>query len=827
VSPRSPGSTAASQRRFPTAAWIVAAACIVITAWIGAESDDAGHAFSFKGQKGDYYSLLVAGFIRGHLYMNVDADPRLESTNQDVLYHTPTLLDASYYKRHFYLYYGVVPAVILLLPYHLLTGQDLGINVACLLFWFLGFGAALAWLRNLWRDQGLPRAAWPASVAVLILAFFPATTFLVRRSMFYELPLAAGFAFISVFFASLYEVIQGRRNITMLWKASISLGLAIGCHPNHLFLLPLLAWVAISEVPSDSGGRKHLTKRLAAALIPVAAVGAGLAWYNYARFGSIFEFGFKYGQNGFFAARESLYVPQFFWANLKWYFLTPPSITPYFPFVFPGNNTFRPEGYIGAEAMHGQLPATLMSAWILAGVLASTRLREAPATLRRFSLVLGCASAFSLIFICFLQIRANRYMADFETPLAWLMAGWGIWVWSTVRSGLWATLWKTVFVGLAFIGSLYYVLAAVQQFDLFRNTRPASHAALERTLNIPFSLLYSLGAPQPGLLTMKARFGPHKDTIYEALVTTGTPGYSDSVNVSEFPDHRVQFSFNHKGYGGPASGLVPVDLGKEHTIEVSMGSFYPPSGDPYFAQVPGHIADLLKRLAYLRIDGMVVVSTSADFYEAPPWSREVGGNHITLTEFNPAFSGIVSDLHSVPVPKFLQILDRTSAWGILRYRVRFPSRAPLSGLPLLGIGPARDGNLVFAKTVGVSQYEVAVDDWGYGTLEGLLFRATPGDHDLQIILGPVLARSNLPEALSAGEDLSLLRNRVVVSIDGEVLGNFNPKHHLHQFSMLTPGANPQGFSTAEPLFGGPFEPFPMTDAEVQDLLGKAVRSTHR
>jgi hypothetical protein len=826
VSPRSPGSAATSQRRIPTAAWILAAACIAITVWIGAESDDAAHAFSFKGQKGDYYSLLVAGFTQGHLYMNADADPRLESTDPEVLYHTPTLLDAAYHKRHFYLYYGVVPAVLLLLPYHLLTGQDLGINVACLVFWLLGFGAALAWLRNLWRDHGQPLGAWTASAAVLILAFFPATTFLVRRSMFYELPLAAGFAFISIFFASLYEVIQGRQTIANLRKASTCLGLAVGCHPNHIFLLPLLAWVAIREAPSGSDGRRHLVKRLAAAALPVAAVGACLAWYNYARFGSIFEFGFKFGQNGFFAARESLYAPRFFWANLKWYFLTPPSITPYFPFVFPGNNTFRPEGYIGAEAMHGQLPATLMSVWILAGVLASKRLHEAPAELRRFSLVLGCASVFSLIFICLLQIRANRYMPDFETPLAWLMAGWGIWAWSHVRPGLSATLWKTVFVGLAFIGSLYYILAAVQQFDLFRNTRPATQAALERTLNIPSSWLYGLGSPQPGLLTMKVRFEPHKDTVYEALVTTGTPGYSDSVNVSEFPDRRVQFSFNHKGYGGPASGLVPIDLGKEHTIEVSMGSFYPPSGDSYFAHEPAHVAELLRRLAYLRIDGIVVMSTSAAFYEAPPWSTEVGGNHVTLTEFNPTFSGIVSDLHSVPLANFLDILERTSAWGILRYKVQFPARVPLSGLPLLGIGPPRDGNLLFAKTVGDSQYEIAVDDWGYGTLDGLSFKATPGEHDLQIILGPVLARTHLPETLS-GDDLSALRDRLVVSIDGKMLGDFNLRHHLNQFSMLTPGANPQGFSTAESVFGGPFEPFPMTDAEVQDLLGRAVRSTQR
>jgi hypothetical protein len=816
-----------SERRLPAVAWVIAAVCVAITTWIGAGADNATDAFSFTGLKGDYYSLLVSGFTRGHLYMNVEADPGLGSPDQKVREHSPTLQDANYYKGHFYLYYGVAPAVLLLLPYRLLTGQDLGTNVACLVFWLIGFGAALAWLRNWWRDFGPERGRMLASVIVVLLAFFPATTFLVRRSMFYELPLAAGFAFLSIFLAAIYEVVRGRRNLTMLATASASLGLAVGCHPNFVLLLPLLGWAALFRANGPYGGIRPMRARAAAAVLPAAAIGGGLAWYNFARFGSVFEFGFRYGQNSFFTVKQSLFVPHFLWANLKWYFLTPPAITPYFPFVFPGNNTFRPEGYQGAEAMHGQLPATLLCAWIAAGVFTSGRPRDIPSALRRFSVALVFAFAVSLLFVGFLQIRANRYMADFETPLSWLMASWGIWTWLNMGTRAWAKIWRAGFMTLTLVGSSFYLLAAIQQFDLFRYTRTATNAALSRALNVPYSWLYRAGATQPGLVAMKVHFKAQKDTVYEALLTTGTPGYSDSVNVSEYPGSLVRFSFNHKGYGGPDSGIIPIDLSLDHEIEISMGSFFPPAEDSYFKQLPEGSAWLLKRLAYLRMDGKVIISAMMTTYEAPPWSTQIGMNETTETEFKRTFSGTISDAHIVPTVTLLEMLNFESDAGILHYRIQFPARPPLSGLPLIGVGRQGDGNLVFAKARGGTQYEVDMDDWGYGVLVGKPFEATPGEHDLQIVLGPILVRSPLPPSWKGTEGLSSLSDRIIVSLDGKVLGNFKVVHHLKQFGTLTPGANPQGFSTAEAKFGGTFRFFPMVDSDVRDLLDRATQSSAR
>jgi hypothetical protein len=814
-----------SGRRLPSVAWFAAAACAAMTIWLAADSDDSRHAFIFSGWKGDYYSRLVSGFSHGHLYMEADAEPGLASSDPKIRERTPTLLDASYYKGHFYLYYGVVPAALLLLPYHLLTGQDLGTNIACLVFWLIGFGASLYWLRSWWRDFGPIGGSSLAALLVGLLAFFPATTFLVRRSMFYELPLVSGFACISVFFAAFFEIVRRRGSLPTLAVASGSLGLAVGCHPNHIFLLPLLVLPAFTVARDASNGGTRWGASASAALLPAAAIGICLAWYNYARFGDIFEFGFRYGQNGFFSQNQNVFAPRFLWTNFKWYFLTPPALTPYFPFVYPGNNSFRPEGYSGAEAMHGQLPATLFFVWICAGALVLARRRVDSRIPWQFLAALCYSAVAAFFFVASLQIRANRYMADFDTPLAWLCVAVGCWIWVNIRAGILATLWKTGFSILAIAGSIFYLLAAIQQFDQFHNTRPGAHSKLSQALNIPYDWLYGAGMEPSGLLAMNVRFIPRTDEAIEPIVTTGTPVYSDSVYVAQEPNHLIQFRFNHKGYGGPISPYLSVDLSREHEIEISMGSFYPPIDDIHFKRNGEHTVRLLKELAYIRMDGEVIMSTSMPCYEASPWSRQIGRNDTTLTEFKRSFSGHISQVHTVLLASFLHILDRAATSGLFRFKVEFPARAPLSGFPLLGIGQTGDGNLVFAKATGGSTYEIDLDDWSFGALIGKPFNATAGEHDVDFVLGPVLLNSAISPTWQVPGGFSVLANRVVVRIDGAVLGNFKLSHHLNQVRLLTPWCNPQGFSTAESKFGGSFSAFPMNDTEIRSLLEQAVQTS--
>ncbi len=68
------------------------------------------------------------------------------------------LFDAALFNKHYYLYHGAGPAVLLFLPWRLITGHDLPENYAAFLFCYFGFlfssAALLALLRLAGNDPG-------------------------------------------------------------------------------------------------------------------------------------------------------------------------------------------------------------------------------------------------------------------------------------------------------------------------------------------------------------------------------------------------------------------------------------------------------------------------------------------------------------------------------------------------------------------------------------------------------------------------------------------------------------------------------------------------
>src|SRR5471032_2822801 len=89
-----------------------------------------------------YYNLLVRGFLRGHLYLDAQADPFLATLSNpwDINQRGDRgLPDSSYFQGHYYVYYGVTPAVLLFLPFRLLTGQFMSEALGTVCFGCVGF----------------------------------------------------------------------------------------------------------------------------------------------------------------------------------------------------------------------------------------------------------------------------------------------------------------------------------------------------------------------------------------------------------------------------------------------------------------------------------------------------------------------------------------------------------------------------------------------------------------------------------------------------------------------------------------------------------------
>ncbi len=186
------------------------------------------------GAKRDYYNLLVQGFRKGHLYMDVAPDPALLALPaRERPGYTPFLLDASLYHDRYYLYFGVVPAVVLYLPYALLTGQGLPEAGAALIFATAGLiFSALWWLEARQRFFPSSGSLWTA-VSLLALSVGTAVPSTLRRPLFYEVAIASGYAFMMLsLWAFLRARYAERRGQAWLVLGAAAAGLAMGCRAN-------------------------------------------------------------------------------------------------------------------------------------------------------------------------------------------------------------------------------------------------------------------------------------------------------------------------------------------------------------------------------------------------------------------------------------------------------------------------------------------------------------------------------------------------------------------------------------------------------------------
>jgi hypothetical protein len=194
--------------------------------------------------------------------------------------------DWAYHEGKFYSYFGVVPAVILFAPYKLITGNYLP-NYAGI---FIFIAISIILMALLWRHcvkKYMPDAKFIFYLLGFLTLFFASALFApLRFTRFYSIVSAGGFMFtVAGILLLLKSVDRERLNSFKLFFACLCFALAVGCRPNLVFisiLVPVVLW------------RYRSFKAAVVVMIPYIIVAIPLCYYNYIRFGSILDFGFKY-----------------------------------------------------------------------------------------------------------------------------------------------------------------------------------------------------------------------------------------------------------------------------------------------------------------------------------------------------------------------------------------------------------------------------------------------------------------------------------------------------------------------------------------------------
>ena len=377
---------------------------------------------------GDYYHFLVQGWRQGHLYLSKEPPPEMLQLADpyDPAQNAPWRLgDASYFRGHYYLYFGAAPAFLLMLPYDVITGRDMPVGTAVFVYCVAGFLASAAlWLAI--RRRYFPESAvWTGALGVLVLGFGTHVLALARRPLVWELPIAGGYAFSMLALLLVYVALHGKRPVLAMTAAALSLGLAIASRPTCLFgaamFLPAIWWWWRTR-RVDGVWWKAAIGAAAGMGACLIAIGA----HNYARFGHALEFGQRFQVSVFYVSRLHLFSPAYLVHNAYIYYFSPAHWSAQFPFVSTSTINGGPTGYLGTETMGG-LAGTFPFFWLALAVPLAARVgpRGKADALRPML----AAVAFFYVAVGGLILAFGgatpRYMVDFAPALGLLAAcGW-------------------------------------------------------------------------------------------------------------------------------------------------------------------------------------------------------------------------------------------------------------------------------------------------------------------------------------------------------------------------------------------------------------------
>lgn len=772
--------------------WLAIAASLVLLAWfyfwtaaphgIGTLSDP---------NQDSYYNLLARGLLKGELALDTPADPALAAMADPydaVARGNHGLHDASYYKGKYYIYFGITPVLVLFLPYRVLTGGFLADHTAVMIFSFAGFLVAWAVLRSIVRAHfpGVPALVRLACLWVLGLGNL--VPMLLRRPSMWEVPIACAYLFFMLALYAVWRALNSPARARWVVAASVAMGLGIGARPTYLAgAVVLLAPLAATLVAHGwCGWRRRETWTLAlATVLPIAAIGAGLALYNYLRFENPLEFGQTYQMAGENVGKIQVFSPGYLGYNLYVYLLSPPGFSPYFPFLTVIDQPPGPPGHLGVENPYGLIPGM---PWVLqAGVALGLAWR------RRGALAWWCAGAAGAMALVLLTVacfagNTGRYQVDFAPGLVLLGAIGAAGLASSVNGWARAVVAAGV-AGLALWSVAFNFFVSLQHNRLLEINHPARYARLAHFFNHAPHAIARLTGHQDGPVELRVVFPLSEQNRIEPLVVTGHQFLADYVFVHYLEPGLVRFGLEHTSRGSWTGPATRIDPNAEHTVVVQMSSLYPPEEHPFYDGLAPEEKDRRTRAVRVALDGRTVLSTTVECYDASDWQPSIGASGPHRPGFKQDFTGRILGWRRLPP---LAAEASESVTGRLHLLLRLPPFTHERSEPLLSTGETGKGDLVFIRYLSATQFQIGHDRWGYGGTTGPVVTYDPEvPVDLDISCPPLFGDGAPP--------------RFVVAMNGTPFLDIEEAFHPSRATQVAVGRNLIGASTAAMEFTGTIE----------------------
>jgi hypothetical protein len=582
---------------------------------------------------GGYYGLLARALAGGHLYLPVEPHPALlalpnpldSKQNEGLGIH-----DLALYGRHYYLYHGATPALLLFTPWYLATHRNLSQRFAA---WLLSIGGYCLSCALLVMLMGRLNVHPPAPLFFLLLVALgvcQSIPFLLQRVVVYEVAIAGGYFCLSAAFYLFARALAAERQRSLLFAASGAwFGLAPGCRP-HDALAAIIAGAILLVVLTRSRSLRAalFSREMVAFALPLVACAAALAAYNYARFDNPLEFGQRYQVGG--ATYQNVSVSR---ENLRpglYYLLfCPPEFHRVFPYV---GLAFRPPFRSGFHSLPPRYflepiaGAVVLCPVILAALLAPFLIsRRRPDYAVIWVMLLFSCSC--ILFIGGIGLTSHRFEVDFA-PALLLPACVTIavlWRRATAVSGRLLRISALLLLVYGIAANLAIGLQG--PYDEFLQTDPRAFVTLARLFS-PIERLRPMLNPR---MSAEALFEFSTNDVRSwALMTAGHSGSRLALWAELLESGWLRITSVANGTpGGPVTADVRVLLDRPNRMRVE----FTPSDRILSVDWNGKPA-LRRRLAYL--------VTAPDQFTI--------GEDRSLAGFETTFSGRVSVIRKVIDP---------------------------------------------------------------------------------------------------------------------------------------------------------------------------------
>lgn len=254
-----------------------------------------------KQHQHQYYDLARA-LSEGQLCLDDEVSESLKSLEnpydpssrdeEGLVRHQDYLWDHAYYNGKYYVYFGVLPALLFHLPYYLITGGEFPNWIAVLIslsFFAVGLVFLFSNICERWF-KGCSQALFLLSVFIAMLGSW--VVYLCGYPDLYAVPISLGLALQVWGLAFWVKSTRCPNKISvpfaMLGSACIALTLA--CRPQ-MTISGLIGLVLVGRYLKKG---RNFIRPIAIALIPFVFVAVAVGIYNFARFGSPFDLGANY-----------------------------------------------------------------------------------------------------------------------------------------------------------------------------------------------------------------------------------------------------------------------------------------------------------------------------------------------------------------------------------------------------------------------------------------------------------------------------------------------------------------------------------------------------